>query len=149
MKTEAPEPVVTPLQTEEPRTVTVHPDIEHIKRAWVIILEAVKKRQVGLAAVLGEGTPEALDGDTLVIKFPAGYGFQAGQVARGENPKVITEALQEVTGKPLLIATRLAQETDPRPGGAEQDARILSSEELMRMLKQELGAQVLDDEPHR
>ena len=145
----APDPVISAVETGGPREATVHPDIEHIKRAWVIVLEAVKKRQVGLAAVLGEGTPETLDGDTLVIKFPAGYGFQAGQVARGENPKVITEALQEVTGKPLRITTRLAQETEPRPGGAEQDARILSNEELMRMLKQELGAQVVDEDPHR
>ena len=63
------------------------------------MLEAVKKRQIGLYAVLSEGRPESLDDDTLVIKFPAGYRFQADMVARGDNPRVITEALREVTDK--------------------------------------------------
>ena len=97
-------------------TAQVQPDIDHLRRAWPIVLEAVKKRQAGLAAVLGEGSPESLEGDTLVIKFPAGYGFQANQVARGENPKVITEALREVTGKQLRITTKLAQEAEQTAG---------------------------------
>ena len=120
----------------------VRPDIDHLKRAWPVVLEAVKKRQVGLAAVLGEGSPDSLDGDMLVIRFPAGYGFQAGQVARGQNPKVITEALQEVTGKPLRVSTKLADETEQKPAAAEEDARILSNDELIGMLKREFNAQV-------
>ncbi len=144
-----PEAVAPAAHTETPRETTVQPDIEHIKRAWMIVLEAVKKRQGGLAAVLAEGTPEKLDGETLVIKFPAGYDFQAAQVALGENPRVISEALQEVTGKPLRITARLSRDARPQQVQAEQDARILSNAELMSMLKKELGAQVLDEEPHR
>ncbi len=138
-----------PAPTNPDQHGAVRPDIDHLKRAWPIVLDAVKRRQAGLAAVLGEGSPDSLDGDTLVIKFPAGYGFQANQVARGENPKVITEALQEVTGKPLRVSTKLAQEAEEAPAAVEEDARILSNDELIRMLRQEFNAQVVEDEPHR
>jgi DNA polymerase-3 subunit gamma/tau len=138
-----------PITGESRHEGTVHPDIDHLKRAWPIVLDAVKKRQASLAVVLGEGTPDALQGDTLIIKFPAGYGFQAGQVAHGQNPKVITEALQELTGKPLRVSIKLSQEVEQSPAAVEEDARILSSDELIRMLKQEFNAQVLGDEPRR
>ncbi len=61
-----------------------------------------------------------MEGDTLVIKFPAGYGFQAGQVGRGNNPEVITEALREITGRELKVATRVAAQEQPRAGRAER-----------------------------
>jgi DNA polymerase-3 subunit gamma/tau len=132
-----------------PPAATVLPDIDHLKRAWPVVLEAVKKRQAGLSAVLGEGLPESLDADTLVIRFPAGYSFQANQVARGSNPKVIAEALREVTGKDLHVTTKLASEGEQKPAAQEEDARILTKDELIRVLKREFDAQVLDDEPHR
>ncbi len=128
---------------------TIPPDLDHLKRAWPVVLEAVKKRQLSLAAVLGEGVPERLEGDTLVIKFPAGYGFQAGQVARGDNPQVITEALKEMTGRPMRIATEIAPESEQGPVRQNEDARILSNDELMRRLKQEFNAQVLEEDTHR
>jgi DNA polymerase-3 subunit gamma/tau len=134
---------------EHSPAASVYPDIAHLKQAWPIVLEAVKKRQAGLAAVLGLGIPDSLDGDTLVIKFPAGHGFQAGQMARGESPKVITEVLLEITGRPLRVSTKLIQEAEQKPGTTEEDARILSNDELIGMLKREFNAQVLDDEPRR
>jgi hypothetical protein len=127
----------------------VQPDIDHLKRAWPVVLEAVKKRQPGLAAVLGEGRPESLTDSELVIKFPAGYGFQANQVARDQNPQVIADALREVTGKDLRITTKLATGPAPEPAGRDEDARILGEDELIRALKQVFDARVIDDGPTR
>jgi hypothetical protein len=142
--------VVVPTETQTTAAArTVRPDIDHLKRAWPVVLEAVKKRQAGLSAVLGEGHPESLEGGELVIKFPAGYSFQANQVARGENPRVIAEALREVTGKELRITTKLATEPAPEPAGREEDARILSKDELIRALEREFGAREMDDGPRR
>ena len=156
---ESPAPVTAPPADSEPptaavtaekppstTTTTVKPDIDHLRRAWPVVLEAVKKRQAGLSAVLGEGAPESLEGDALVIRFPAGYGFQASQVAKGDNPRVIGEALREVTGKQLGISARLAAEEGDKAGAAEEDARILSRDEVIRVLKREFNAQLLDDE---
>jgi DNA polymerase III subunit gamma/tau len=125
----------------------IQADVDHLRRAWPVVLEAVKKRQPGLAAVLGEGRPESLEAGELVIKFPAGYGFQANQVARQENPRVIAEALREVTGKDLRITTKLAAEPAPEPEREDEDARILSKDELIRVLKKEFDARFIDDGP--
>jgi DNA polymerase-3 subunit gamma/tau len=127
----------------------VKPDIDHLRRAWLVVVEAVRKRQTSLAAVLGEGRPESLNGDELAIEFPAGYGFQANQVTHGDNPRVIREALREVTGKDLKITARLATEAAPPAAATEQDARILSNDELIRALKQVFDAEVIDDGPSR
>jgi hypothetical protein len=127
----------------------VRADIEHLRRAWPVVLEAVKKRQASLSAVLGEGSPDDLKDDTLVVKFPAGYGFQANQVVRGDNPKIIAEALREVTGRHLQVETVLASEGEPQAAAVDEDARILSKDELIRALKLELDAQPMDDDPHR
>jgi hypothetical protein len=124
-------------------------DIDHFRRGWPLVLEAVKRRQAGLFAVLSEGRPESLDGDTLVVKFPAGYKFQADMVARGENPQVITEALREITDKPLKIVARVAQQEQSEAEAQEEDARILSKDELLLRLTQEFDASVIDDGPAR
>ena len=123
-------------------------DLDHLKRAWPVILEAVKKRQAGLSVVLGEGRPQDLKDDRLIVEFPAGCGFQADQVARGGNPKVIAEALREVTGKALSVDTALAAGAAEAAEVPEEDARI-SQDELIRELQREFDAQMLDDEAHR
>ncbi len=109
----------------------------------------MKKRQIGLSAVLAEGRPESLDGDTLVIKFPAGYKFQADMVGRGENPRVVTEALREITDRQFNVVARVAVQEPSEPEPADEDVRILSRDELLLRLKQEFDATVIDDGPVR
>lgn len=140
-----------PLATEQtpPQTAagpTVSADLEHLRRAWPLVLEAVKKRSVALFAVLQEGRPEAVEGGELIIRFPAGYRFQADQVGRGDNPRIVAEVLAAVTGRTLTVTPRVAQEESAGPEPQKEDARILSREELIRVLAQEFEAQIIDDE---
>ncbi len=128
---------------------SIPPDLEHLRRAWTVLLDAVNRKQAGLAAVLAEGRLESLDGDELVVKFPAGCSFQADQVKRGRNPQVIAAVLRELTGKDLRVTTRLAVEPAAHPETSDEDARILSKDELIRVLKQEFDARLIDDEPTR
>jgi hypothetical protein len=127
----------------------VQPDVDHLRRAWPLVLEAVKKRQAGLSAVLAEGRPETLEANELVVKFPSGYSFQANQVTRGDNPRVITEALREVTGRELRVTPRMGVEAPPETADDEEGARILNKDELIRVLQEEFDAQVIDDGPAR
>ena len=131
------------------RTGSVRADIDHLKRAWPVVIEAVKKRQPGLAAVLGEGSPDSLNGNELLVKFPAGYSFQANMVAREDNRALIAEALGEITGKELRVVTKLGAEPAPEPAEKKEDARILSKDELLRVLKLEFDAHIVDDGPTR
>lgn len=125
----------------------ITPDLEHLQRAWPVVVEALKKRQPGLAALLAEGRPDSLEGNELVIKFPAGFTFQANQVARGDNPETVAEALYGVTGRRFRISTKLAADSAPEPAATKEDARILSREELIQKLKQEFDAKLMDEEP--
>lgn len=113
-----------------------------------MLLDAVNKRRAGLAAVLAEGRLDTIEGDEVVIKFPAGCRFQADQVARGQNPQVIAAALRDLTGRDLRVRTRLAEEPAPA-APSEEDARILSTDELIKVLKQEFDARFIDDGPTR
>jgi DNA polymerase-3 subunit gamma/tau len=128
---------------------TVHVDIEHLKRAWPVMLDAVKRRQVGLFTVLAEGRPDSLEGRDLVVKFPPGHRFQADQISRGDNPRVISEALKEITGRDLRVVATVVAEAAPEPVSTEEDVRILSKDELIRVLKQEFDAQIIDEGPAR
>ncbi len=139
----------TPADSRSRARPTVAPDIDHLRRAWPLVLEAVKKRAPGLPALLGEGRPDSIEDNELVIKFPAGYSFQANQVARGDNPLAIAEALLEVTGTELRVTTKLATGPTPEPATKDEDARILSRDELIRVLKEEFDAQIMDDGPTR
>lgn len=126
----------------------IQADADHLRRAWSVLLDAVNKRQAGLAAVLSEGRVDTIEGDEVVIKFPAGCRFQADQVTRGKNPQVIAAALRDLTGRDLRIRTRLAEESAPA-AAPEEDARILRKDELIRVLKQEFDARIIDDGPTR
>jgi DNA polymerase III subunit gamma/tau len=128
---------------------SVRADIDHLKRAWPVVIEAVKKRQPGLAAILGEGSPDSLNGNELLVKFPAGYSFQANMVAREDNRALIAEALGEITGKEMRVSTKLGAEAAPEPAEKKEDARILSKDELLRVLKLEFDARIVDDGPTR
>ncbi len=128
-------------------STVVTADVEHLRRAWPVILGAVKRRKPGLFAVLSEGRPESLEGDELVIRFPAGFGFQANQASRDDSRQVLSEALHQITGKHLRVVTRVASEPSLGPEPQEEGARILGKDELIQVLKQEFDARVIDDGP--
>jgi hypothetical protein len=54
-----------------------------------------------VAAALEHARPVELRGDDLVIAFPAGDAFFAGQVKSAECRERVGEALQAVTGRAL------------------------------------------------
>ncbi|MCX8032480.1 MAG: DNA polymerase III subunit gamma/tau [Thermoleophilia bacterium] len=135
-------------RVEEPSATIprrVHPDLEHLTRAWPVIIETLRKRHPALAALLAEGKPDALEGDELVIKFPAGFTFQATQVSRDPNAQAVARVLYSLTGKQFRILTRL-DSTAPPPMPEEEGARILSRDELLARLKQEFDAEIIDEE---
>ncbi|MBC7294481.1 MAG: hypothetical protein H5T84_10365 [Thermoleophilia bacterium] len=86
-----------------------------------------------------------MSGDELVIVFPAGHRFQADQVERGDNPRILAEILREITGRPLRVTARVL--ADPAAGQEQrgEDARILTSDELIEILKEEFDARLIDD----
>ncbi len=138
-----------PPAPQDPPLPSIPADIDSLARSWSSVVEAVRTRQQGLATILADGAPTKLEGDTLVIEFPTGCSFQAGQVTCGQNPRLLTEVLSEITGKSLRVVAESKGKPQQPPAATKGDARILSNDELIRVLKQEFNAQVLDDDTHR
>jgi hypothetical protein len=70
-------------------------------------------------------------------------------VSRGDNPKIIADILREVTAADLGVVVRVAAEPTAEPEAKEEDARILRKDELLRVLKEEFDARIIDDGPTR
>jgi DNA polymerase-3 subunit gamma/tau len=145
----APAPAqVAPPPRQEPPTTTGHIEvtIDGLKRAWPVILNAVNRRRPGLHAVLTEGRPEAVEGDTLVVKFPQGMEFQAAQVGLPDNAGLLTHILLELTGHELRLEVRVMGAPAPDTEAEDERARILTRDELLDILKREFDARPIDEE---
>ena len=105
------EPAVPEAAPAAPSEGQIEATIENLKRAWTIILTAVKRRRPSLYALLNEGRPEALEDDVLVLKFPPGLEFQAAQVNRADNESLLSETLRHLTGREMSVSARVAEGT--------------------------------------
>lgn len=130
-----------------PSTARIEPTIDNLRRAWPVILSAVKNHRPSLHAVLSESRPESLQQDTLTLKFPQGADFAAAQAGKQDNLAFLADALADVTGRRFKVITKLAGAATEVEEPDEARARILTKEELLQILKQEFDARPIDDEP--
>ena len=112
--------------------------LDRIMRAWSIILKQVEKRKIPLYSLLQAARPVELEGAVLTLAFPADADFNKEQVERPGNAAILMEVLQEMTGADLRIRCIIG-DGGPRPLAAEPPAP--SAEEVIAMLKDELGAE--------
>ena len=125
----------------------VEPTVDNLRRAWPVILSAVKNHRPSLHAVLSESRPESLDQDTLTLRFPQGADFAAAQAGKQDNLGFLTDALADVTGRRFKVVVKLAADTTEVEEPDEGRARILTKAELLEILKEEFDARPVDDEP--
>jgi hypothetical protein len=129
-----------PLGAAEPTAAPAH-DIERLQALWPAVAEALREREAFVvAALLGEARPIALDGDRLTVRFPEDAVFKKRQAEA--NRGIVEEAIGALTGRPVTVVYELS-------GGAAQDeASVLSDEELLARLREDFGAtEVFDDDP--
>jgi len=93
------------------------------------------------AELLGEARPAALDDDTLTIEFAAGADFHRRQAEEQKNVALLRDALYEVTGRRLAVATALADD-DEQPAGADDEP--LSEEDVISLLKDTFDAEEVE-----
>ncbi len=111
------EPVARPATAGAPAPETADPpappvqveaDLGTLRRAWPVILSAIKRERPSLHAIMSEGRPEALEDDTLVIRFAQGMEFHVTQLAKPDNEGFLRETLRQITGRNLAVSPRLA-----------------------------------------
>jgi DNA polymerase III subunit gamma/tau len=134
---------VLPAQPEVPPPGDPLPlELGQLQEAWArSVLPAVRERSVPTAALLGEARPAALEDDTLTIEFAAGADFHRRQAEEQKNVALLRDALYEVTGRKLAVATALAEVDDRPPGG---DDEPLSEEDVISLLKDTFDAEEVE-----
>lgn len=76
---------------------------------WEAVLAAVKKKKRTTEALLREGTPKELRGDSLEIQFSLQFHWE--RIKQPEYADLVREALQEVTGEKIIPKFTLREET--------------------------------------
>ena len=73
------------------------------------MLPAVQERKIWLGSLLAEARPVALDGVRLTLEFPPEADFHREPARGADEPRDVRDALFEVTGQRLTIATVVAE----------------------------------------
>lgn len=107
--------------TESGETIT---DQDQLNRLFGEILDGVKARSVPLYAVLMEGKPAFLRGDTLVIGFAQQRSFHMGRVSEAKNRQIIEDVAALILGRAVNIQAKPADEVaDIVPGASSKRGR--------------------------
>jgi len=149
--TEAPVPA-TPAadapsipQTADPPAPLAAPalDLERLRTIWPAAVDAVRLENAMVGAVLGDARPAALEGNRLVVAFPAVSEFAKKKAEA--NRELLAGALRALTGHSPQLVYELSGEHAGAPAGA-----TLSEEQLLERLRQEFGVEeIFDDHPPR
>jgi DNA polymerase III subunit gamma/tau len=128
---------VAPDEDEEP-TAAPELDLERVETLWPAVAEAVREQNGMVGALLTDARPSALEDDRLTVAFPEEAVFKKKK-AEG-NRELVQGALRGLTGRTLSIAYELS---GPSPAS---EPVVLSEEELIERLREELGAEEILEE---
>jgi hypothetical protein len=106
------------------------------------VLPAVHARSIPVETLLQQARPSSLESDTLTLEFASSADFHRRQVEEPKNLAIVRDALYEVTGRKLAVATALGE-------GAEESGEAvegtLSEEDLISMFKDTFDAREVEE----
>jgi DNA polymerase-3 subunit gamma/tau len=132
-----------PTAADEPApTAALSLELGQLQEAWHrSVLPAVQEKKIWLGSLLAEASPVALDGTTLTLEFPPEAGFHRSQLLDDpSNVNDVSNALFEITGQRLTIATVVAEATD-KPDDEEER---LDEDAVIALLKDTLDAEEIE-----
>jgi DNA polymerase-3 subunit gamma/tau len=151
----SPTPQVAPAAAES-AIVT----LDDVRRQWARVLEDIKRTKMICHALLIDGTPLEVNGDTLTVGLRSVYAFHMENLNRPENRDIVEGALARVLSKPLRFRCRLydVPQADPggtvapttggaTPVGAEPSVPSPGGLSLVDRAKELFGAEIIDDRP--
>jgi DNA polymerase-3 subunit gamma/tau len=128
-----------PLPSEPPSI-----ELEQLQEAWQrTIVPAVEEKSIPTASVLREAHPAGLDGDRLVVEFPASAAFHRQLAEDPKNATLLQDALYEVTGRRLALSFAVGEN-----GGDEEELEehgAPSEDELYELVKETFDARDVED----
>jgi DNA polymerase-3 subunit gamma/tau len=130
-----------PAAAEAPEPPSV--ELEQLQEAWQrTIVPAVEEKSIPTASVLREAHPAGLEGDTLVVEFPASAAFHRALAEDPKNATMLQEALYEVTGRRLALTFAVGEN-----GGEEEreEHGPPTEEELYELVKETFDARDVEE----
>ena len=120
-------------------------ELNEIQAAWKqSILPTVSEKSIPTGSVLAEARPVALDGDRLVLEFPAAASFHRGLAEDPKNVNVLAAVLHEVTGRRLAVAFELGEGAPAEE--VEADDEPATEEEIISLMQTTFDARKLPKE---
>jgi hypothetical protein len=94
--------------------------INDVRRQWARVLEDIKRVKMICHALLIDGTPLDVAGDTLIVGLRSAYTFHMESLNRPENRDIVESALTKVLSTPLRFRCQLYDA--PAPAHDEPEA---------------------------
>ncbi|MGL6279915.1 MAG: DNA polymerase III subunit gamma/tau [Gaiella sp.] len=133
--TPPPAPVAPP--TEAPAL-----SLDQLQDAWSrSVVPALRERSIPTATLLEGATPTRLADDTVTLTFAPGAEFHRSQADDPRTLELVREALLEVTGRRLAVATEVASSG---PADQEEEGPV-GEEGLISLLRDEFDATEVEE----
>jgi DNA polymerase-3 subunit gamma/tau len=97
--------------TEEESSVAVD-DIEDVREHWEDVIDRLDRNHSTTAALLSEGTPKTLDGNTIVVEYEQGYEYHRDKLSEGDQNETLVEVIEDVFHHDLTVEFVLEEDTD-------------------------------------
>ncbi|MDQ3857776.1 MAG: DNA polymerase III subunit gamma/tau [Actinomycetota bacterium] len=138
-------PVREPAASAEAPTAAEPLDFEQIQQLWKqVVVPQVGERSIPAMSVLNEARPVELDGDRLVVEFPATASFHRTVAEKPENEAILADVIAEVTGRRLALTFAVGEDAAEDPHAEE--ARPTSEEEFVSLFKSTFDAREVEEE---
>ncbi|MDR7522476.1 MAG: DNA polymerase III subunit gamma/tau [Armatimonadota bacterium] len=135
--------------------------IDEVRRQWARVLEDIKRTKMICHALLIDGTPLEVAGDTLVVGLRSAYTFHMENLNRPENREIVEQALTRVLARPLRFRCQLFETAPPTsgeaspasagegatPGSATDGGRIEEGSPFIERARELFGARIVNERP--
>ncbi|MGB4588421.1 MAG: DNA polymerase III subunit gamma/tau [Clostridiaceae bacterium] len=112
--------------------------LDHVKRSWKEIMEALKaRRQMIIQASVIVGTPVKCDRGVIEIKFGKEYGFSKKRLEKKENREILEDAASSILGEKVKFKFTVEGERVEE----EKNESHLSFDETLK----EFGINIVDE----
>jgi hypothetical protein len=130
--------------------------IDEIRRQWARVLEDIKRTKMICHALLIDGTPLNVSGNTLTVGLRSAYAFHMENLNRPENREIVEGALAKVLARPIRFTCRLYDSPQAEPTGAGPATATISGAagepagekmSFVERAREVFGAEIVDERP--
>lgn len=85
-------------------------DINDVMKIWPDMMKKIKTEKISIQALLSEGIPHDIEGNTLYVLFKDGFGFHKDAVNKDDNKKYIENTLNNILSSNMNIRFMMEDE---------------------------------------